>query len=128
VALYEATEGRGGGALGGRTVVVLTTNGAKSGNNSKNPVMRIKSGATHVAVASNGGGQQPCVVPQPLRAPEVLPHDGATVHRLRSREVHGEEKSHWWLAAEREWPHFAEFRIDAGDREIPVMALEPIKH
>jgi len=50
------------------------------------------------------------------------------VHRLRSREVHGEEKSHWWLAAEREWPHFAEFRIDAGDREIPVMALEPIKH
>ena len=50
------------------------------------------------------------------------------VHRLRSREVHGEEKSHWWLAAEREWPHFVEFRIDAGDREIPVMPLEPIKH
>ena len=70
VALYEATDGREGGALGGRTVVVLTTIGAKSGNNSKNPVMRIKSGATHVAVASNGGGQQPCVVPQPCAHPK----------------------------------------------------------
>jgi len=45
VALYEATDAREG-ALVVRTVVVLTTIGAKSGNNPKNPVMRIKSGAT----------------------------------------------------------------------------------
>ena len=45
VALYEATDAREG-ALVVRTVVVLTTIGAKSGNNPKNPVMRIKSGTT----------------------------------------------------------------------------------
>jgi hypothetical protein len=44
VALYEATDAREG-ALVVRTVVVLTTIGAKSGNNPKNPVMRIKRAA-----------------------------------------------------------------------------------
>jgi len=45
VALYEATDAREG-ALVVRTVVVLTTIGAKSGDNPKNPVMRIKCGTT----------------------------------------------------------------------------------
>jgi hypothetical protein len=65
---------------------------AKSGNNRKNPVMRIKSGATYVAVASDGG------------APETL--RGTTT-----------------LCA-----HPEVLLQDAGDREIPVMALEPIEH
>jgi deazaflavin-dependent oxidoreductase (nitroreductase family) len=55
VALYEATEGREGGTLEGRPVVILSTIGAKTGNILKNPVMRIKDGDTYVAVASNGG-------------------------------------------------------------------------
>jgi hypothetical protein len=78
VALYEATDGREGGALGGRTVVVLTI-GAKSGNNRKNPVMRIKSGATYVAVASDGRGRQkPCVVPPFARTPRYCCRTPAT--------------------------------------------------
>jgi deazaflavin-dependent oxidoreductase (nitroreductase family) len=55
VALYKATDGREGGTLEGRPVVILTTIGAKTGNIRKNPVMRIKDGDTYVAVASNGG-------------------------------------------------------------------------
>jgi hypothetical protein len=76
-------------------VVVLTTIGAKTGNVRKTPVMRIKAGYTYVAV-----------------------------YRLLAREVHGEEKVRWWQVADRAWPHFAEFRAQAGDREIPVMVLE----
>jgi hypothetical protein len=51
--------------------------------------------------------------------------DGATVYRLRAREVRGEEKARWWRVAERDWPRFAELRVKAGDREIPLIVLEP---
>jgi len=55
VALYEATDGREGGTLEDKPVVILTTVGARTGNVRKNPVMRIKDGDTYVAVASAGG-------------------------------------------------------------------------
>ena len=90
VALYEATDGREGGTLDGRPVAILTI-GAKSGNNRKNPVMRIKSGATYVAVASDGGGaRNPAWYHNPLRAPRGIAagrrrpgdsRDGAAAHQ-----------------------------------------------
>jgi F420H(2)-dependent quinone reductase len=49
------TDGREGGTLEGRPIVIVTTTGAKTGNIRKNPVMRVKVGDTYVAVASNGG-------------------------------------------------------------------------
>jgi deazaflavin-dependent oxidoreductase (nitroreductase family) len=59
VSLYEATDGRDGGTLEGRPVVILTTVGAKTGNIRKTPVMRItegiKEGDVYVVVASNAG-------------------------------------------------------------------------
>jgi deazaflavin-dependent oxidoreductase (nitroreductase family) len=55
VASYEATDGREGGTLEGRPVVILTTTGATSGKIRKSPVMRIERDDTYVAVASAGG-------------------------------------------------------------------------
>jgi deazaflavin-dependent oxidoreductase (nitroreductase family) len=133
VALYEATDGREGGTLEGRPVVILTTIGAKTGNFRKNPVMRIKDGDTYVkdgdtyvAVASNGGaGSNPSWYRNLSAHPEVSLQDGATVYWLHAREVRGEEKARWWLVAERAWPRFAEFRVKAVDRDIPVIVMEP---
>jgi deazaflavin-dependent oxidoreductase (nitroreductase family) len=126
VALYEATDGREGGTLEGLPVVILTTIGAITGSLRKNPVMRIKDGDTYVAVASNGGGSRNPAWYRNLSAhPEVTLQDGATMYRLRAREVHGKEKARWWGVAELDWPRYAEFRATAGDREIPVMVLEP---
>jgi deazaflavin-dependent oxidoreductase (nitroreductase family) len=128
VALYEATDGREGGTLEGRPVVILTTVGAKTGNIRKNPVMRIKDGDTYVAVASNAGAtSHPSWYRNLIAHREVSVQDGATVYQMRAREARGQEKARWWLVAERDWPHFPEYRVKAGDREIPVMLLEPIK-
>jgi F420H(2)-dependent quinone reductase len=41
VARYEATDGREGGTLEGRPVVILTTTGARTGRTRKTPIMRI---------------------------------------------------------------------------------------
>ena len=126
VALYEASDGREGGTLEDRPVVILTTVGVKTGSIRKNPVMRIKEGDVYVAVASNAGAvTHPAWYRNVVAHPELSLQDGATVHRLRAREVHGEEKTRWWKIAERDWPHFPEYRAKAGDRDIPVMLLEP---
>ena len=59
--------------------------------------MRIKERDVYLAVASNAGAMtHPAWYLNVLAHPEVSLQDGATVHRLRAREVHGEEKTRWW--------------------------------
>ncbi|MCW2512841.1 MAG: deazaflavin-dependent nitroreductase family protein [Mycobacterium sp.] len=126
VSLYEASDGREGGTLEGKPVVILTTVGAKTGSIRKNPVMRIKEGDVYVAVASNAGAaSHPAWYRNVVAHPDLSLQDGPHVYRVRAREVHGEEKARWWRVAERDWPHFPEYRARAGDREIPVLLLEP---
>ena len=128
VALYEATDGREGNTLEGRPVVILTTIGTKTGSIRKNPVMRIKERDTYVAIASNAGAtSHPSWYRNLIAHPEVSLQDGATVHQLRARQVHGEDQVRWWRVAESFWPYFPEYRAKAGAREIPVMLLEPIE-
>ena len=55
VARYEATDGREGGTLEGRPVVVLAMTGAVTGKIRKTPVMRIERDGVYVAVASAAG-------------------------------------------------------------------------
>lgn len=126
VALYEATDGREGATLEGKPVVILTTVGAKTGSIRKNPLMRIEHAGTYAVVASAGGAPtHPAWYRNLLAHPEARLQDGATVRRVRAREVHGEEKARWWQIAEQHWPHFPEYRAKAAGREIPIMLLEP---
>jgi deazaflavin-dependent oxidoreductase (nitroreductase family) len=126
VARYEDTDGRDGGTLEDKPVVILTTVGARTGNTRKNPVMRIKHDGTYVAVASAGGAPtHPAWYRNLLAHPDARLQDGAVVHQVRAREVFGDEKADWWRIAEQFWPHFPEYRARAVGREIPVMLLEP---
>jgi F420H(2)-dependent quinone reductase len=125
VASYEATDGREGGTLEGRPVVILTTTGATSGKVRKTPVMRIERDGTYVAVASFGGApSHPAWYRNLIAHPEARLQDGAQVHRVRAREVFGEEKAEAWRLADSRWPHFPEYRAKT-EREIPILLLEP---
>ena len=55
VALYEATNGKEGGTLEGRPVVILTTKGTKTGKLRKTPLIRIEQDGTYAVVASTAG-------------------------------------------------------------------------
>src|ERR1700744_4878540 len=128
VARYEASDGVDGGTLEGKPVVIMTTIGARSGAVRKNPVMRIPHGDSFIAVASNAGAAtHPAWYRNVTVHPDVWVQDGATKRRLRAREVHGDEKARMWVIAEQHWPHFPEYRVKAGTREIPVVVLEPIE-
>ena len=125
VARYEATDGREGGTLEGRPVVILTTTGASSGAIRKTPVMRIERNGSYLVVASFGGApNHPAWYRNLIVDPEACVQDGARVYRLRAREVFGEEKAEAWKLADSRWPHFPEYRAKAG-REIPILLLEP---
>jgi deazaflavin-dependent oxidoreductase (nitroreductase family) len=126
VALYEATDGREGGTLEGRPVVILTMTGATSGKIRKTPVMRIERDGTYLAVASAGGApRHPAWYHNLIAHPDVRLQDGTQVHSLRAREVFGQEKVESWKLAESRWPHFPDYRAEAG-REIPILVLEPV--
>jgi deazaflavin-dependent oxidoreductase (nitroreductase family) len=124
VAQYEATAGREGGTLEGKPVIILTTIGAKTGAIRKTVLMRIKDDDTYAVVASDGGAtKNPAWYRNLLAHPDIQLQDGATVRRLRAREVAGEEKARWWRIAEQRWPHFPAFR-DSSDRDLPIVLLE----
>ena len=92
LALYRGDRRARRSTLDGRTGGHPDHHRAKSGNNPKNPVMRIK--RSHLC----GRGVRWPGAPETLRGTTTL------------------------------CAHPEVLLQDAGDREIPVMALEPIKH
>jgi F420H(2)-dependent quinone reductase len=96
VELYEATNGREGGTLNGKPVIILTFKGAKSGKIRKTPLMRIAHDGTYAVVASNGGAPiHPVWYRNIVANPLVELQDGAIKQEMRAREVFGEEKKEW---------------------------------
>ena len=125
VARYEATNGKEGGTLEGRPVVILTTRGAKTGKLRKTPLIRIEQDGTYAVVASAGGApRHPRWYHNVTADPLVRLQDGEKIQWMRARELSGEEKARWWTVAESRWPHFPEYRATA-QRDIPILVLEP---
>jgi deazaflavin-dependent oxidoreductase (nitroreductase family) len=125
--LYEATDGREGGDLRGRPVIVLTSVGVKSGKLRKTALMRVEHDGVYAVVASMGGAPKNPVWYYNLAAnPHVELQDGATKGDYAAREVTGDEKSIWWKRAVETWPDYATYQTRT-DRQIPVFVLEPVE-
>jgi deazaflavin-dependent oxidoreductase (nitroreductase family) len=125
VALYEATDGKEGGTLEGKPVVILTTRGRKSGAVRKNPLMRVEHGGRYVVVASMGGApQHPVWYLNLVADPQVTLQDGANLMELRARTATPAERNEWWPRATAAWPAYDEYQKNT-ERQIPVVILEP---
>jgi hypothetical protein len=51
--------------------------------------------------------------------------DLATVQPMRVREVHGDEKAHYWTIAVAAFPPYADYQLRT-ERAIPVFLAEPL--
>jgi deazaflavin-dependent oxidoreductase (nitroreductase family) len=123
VALYEATDGREGGTLEDRPVIILNHRGAKSGKLRKTPLMRIEHDGGYLVVASYGGAPaHPVWYYNLLVHPVVEVRDGASTKVFHVREVRGGEKAELWKTADAAWPHFAEYR-GKTTRDLPMFVL-----
>jgi F420H(2)-dependent quinone reductase len=126
VELYEATDGREGGTLEGKPVIILSHRGAKTGKLRKTPLMRVAYRDGYIAVASYGGHHaHPVWYYNLLAHPLTEVRDGATTKHMRAREVTGPEKIELWKIADAAWPHFPEYRAKT-DRDIPMFVLEAL--
>ncbi|MDD9207551.1 nitroreductase family deazaflavin-dependent oxidoreductase [Georgenia sp. 10Sc9-8] len=122
---YESSDGRRGGTLGGRPVVIVTSRGARSGKLRKTPLMRVEHDGRYLVVASMGGADRHPVWYFNLVAhPQVELQDGAERWDMTARELTGEEKQLWWARAVEAFPPYADYQART-QREIPVLLLEP---
>ncbi|TQN42735.1 deazaflavin-dependent oxidoreductase (nitroreductase family) [Blastococcus colisei] len=115
---------RMGAGLRGRSVVLLTTVGARSGLIRKTPLMRVQHAGVYVAVASTrGGDRHPHWYANALAHPEVSLRDGDLALDLVAREVTGAERSRWWSLACTVFPSYVEYQRRTT-RRIPLLLLE----
>ncbi|HET9138176.1 nitroreductase family deazaflavin-dependent oxidoreductase [Actinophytocola sp.] len=122
---YESSGGTEGTTLRGKPVIILTTEGARTGKVRKTPLMRVEHEGSYAVVASLGGApKHPVWYYNLLAHPKVKLQDGPAKHELTAREVTGEEKALWWDRAVQAWPDYAEYQTKT-ERQIPVFVLEP---
>lgn len=110
----------------GRPVVLLTMLGV-SGKVRKVPLMRVEHGGRYAAVASQGGApEHPKWYANLKKNPVLELMDGSTTHRMRARELTGDERAAWWKRCVAAYPPYADYQART-DRVIPVLVLEPVE-
>ena len=116
---------RTGVGLRGRSVVLLTTTGARTGLVRKTPLMRVAHGGVYAVVASMAGSDRhPDWYANVLADPRVTLRDGDRVLSLLAREVSGAERSGWWSRACGVFPSYVDYQSRTR-RPIPLLLLEP---
>ena len=127
VAAIDAAGDTKAASIQGRDVVVLHIKGAKSGTWRKVPLMRVEHDGAYAAVASKGGAPDNPQWYFSLKAnPDIDLQDGTATFPMRAREISGDERAQWWERCVAAFPNYADYQVNAVDREIPVFVLEPV--
>jgi len=113
--------------LAGLPVIVLTTTGAKSGLRRQTPLVALAEEDRIILIASYFGSTRHPSWYYNLKAnPEVsVSHSGQSGHYL-ARLASGEERTYYWQIAASLYPGYQLYEQKAGDRQIPVVVLEPL--
>lgn len=108
----------------GSTILLLTTNGRKTGEPRTTPLIYAEDGDWYVIVASKGGApENPGWYRNLAKDPNVELQVKDDVFKARARTAEGEERERLWRKANEVWPHYDEYATKT-DREIPVVVLE----
>ena len=124
---YRETDGQEGHIWReGSTILLLTTTGRRTGNDTTTPLIYDLDGDNPVIVASKGGApEHPGWYRNLVKNPEVEVQIKGEKFRARARTAEGEERERLWRLMNEMWPHYAEYQ-EKTDREIPVVVLERI--
>jgi deazaflavin-dependent oxidoreductase (nitroreductase family) len=110
----------------GAPVMVLETVGRKSGQRRRTPVLYLRDGEALVVLAANAGSQRMPAWWLNLRdAGEAEVVVGRRRRRVRPRVLEGAERERLWRAFVEMYPQ-AEHYTEFTDRELPLVALEPV--
>ena len=111
----------------GSTILLLTTTGRRTGNETTTPLIYdLDDEGNPVIVASKGGApEHPGWYENLAKTPEVGVQILGEKFRARARVAEGGERERLWRQMNEMWPHYAEYQ-EKTDREIPVVVLERI--
>ncbi len=125
--LFRATGGKVAGSIPGTgPVLLLTTNGRKTGRERTVPLLYLRNGEDFVLVASNGGTAMHPTWWLNLRAnPVATVEVGGGRLRVRGREAETEEKQRLWPRLVEMYGGYEGYQ-EKTDREIPVVILRPV--
>lgn len=126
---YQATDGEEGHLWReGSTILLLTTQGRKTGNPTTTPLIYDLDGENPVIVASKGGApEHPGWYLNILKNPHVNVQIMDEKFHAHPRTAEGEERERLWKQMNKMWPHYDEYQTKT-DREIPVVVLERAHH
>jgi deazaflavin-dependent oxidoreductase (nitroreductase family) len=104
----------------------LKVKGAKSGIERTTPLTFTRDGQNVLLVASRGGDvRHPGWYHNVVANPDVTFSIEGKEKPYRARLATSEERPWLWKAVNRTYPGYATYQRRAGDREIPVVVLEP---
>src|SRR5215211_838517 len=123
--LLRLTEGRWTTA-GRRRVGFLKVRGGRTGVERVTPLVWTRDGDNVLLVASRGGDvKHPAWYRNLVANPDVRFSADGEERSYRARTCTAEERPRLWELVNRRYPGYAVYQRRAGDREIPVVVLEP---
>lgn len=129
VALYRLTRGRIAGHLPGlpaARILLLDHTGAKSGVRRTSPLMFFEHGEAIAVAASKAGQSTHPAWFHNLRAnPRTTIQIGPEVRAVRARVASAAERARLWPEFVSFFPTYEFYARHAGDRQIPIVVLEP---
>lgn len=126
IAEFRANAGRVGGPFAGRTLLILHTIGAKSGQERINPVAYVPDGDRLVIIASKGGAPtNPGWYYNLLANPLVTVEVGTETFQVRAAVTEEPERTRLYDKMVAMMPVFDEYR-HRTQRKIPVILLRRV--
>ena len=124
---FRANSGKVGGPFAGRTLLLLHTIGAKSGQERINPVACVSDGDRLVIIASKGGAPtNPDWYHNILAHPLVTVEIGTEKFQAQAAAVPEPERTRLYTQMVEVMPGFAEYQ-QKTTRVIPVITLTRVK-
>ena len=124
---FRADRDRGGGAMKGRPLLLLTTTGAKSGQLRTKPMMFIPDGDRLLVIASNAGAPtHPDWYRNLVAHPEVTVEVGNETFKAIATVTEGLERQRLWSRVVELYPFFADHQAKTS-RQIPVIVLRRLE-
>jgi deazaflavin-dependent oxidoreductase (nitroreductase family) len=122
--VIEKFRSNGGEVDGEQSLILLTTTGAKSGQERIAPLMRVTDGDRILAVASKGGApKNPDWYLNLLAHPEVTVEVGNEKFTTIARVLTGSEREKAFARSVEVFPPYGEYQKKT-ERQIPIIALE----
>lgn len=121
---FRADRDKGGEAMKGRPLLLLTTTGAKSGQLRTKPMMYIPDGDRLLVIASNAGAAiHPDWYRNLVTHPEVTVEVRNETFKAIAIVTEGLERQRLWNRVVEQYPFFADHQAKVT-RQIPVIVLE----